>query len=188
MAPAFGQVAFSLTGVKIFPYDPVAGTWSTGVDLEYVNVLEIKPEADSDEIMSGGMVVETLAVPTKATGKMTFAALNFNAYSALFGVTPASAGATNKSVKMVAGGRGNSYFGMIGKLLGVGTADAHVGFGKCMMMSHPSIKVEQNKFILPEMEVVMIAPDSSTGIYYKINTNSTDTAIGSAFGTWWAAS
>jgi hypothetical protein len=183
--PAFGQVAFTLYAAKIFPYDVIAGTWGTGVDLEYVNVLEINPEADEDEIMDKGMTAEKLSVVTKATGKMTFAALNYNAYSGLYNITPASSGATNKSVSHNAGGRGNPYFAIIGKLFGLGLSDMHIGFAKCQMKSHPKIKVEQNKFILPEVEMTMIAPDTSTGKYYKQNTYTTDTVLASNFSTFW---
>ncbi len=185
--PAFGQVNFTLIDVSVFAYDPVAGTYGTGVALEYVNVMEAKPEADTDEIMTGGMAVESLAVVTKATGKMTFAAMNLSAYVPLFGITPASAGATNKSVKRKAGGRGNPYFGLIGRIYGLGTSMVHMGFCKVQMQSHPAVKIEQNKFVLPEVDILMMTADPSDRSYWKDDTRSVEVAMPSDFATWWAA-
>jgi len=192
--PEYGQVAFTLQAAAVAACNPLAASLATAysapIALESVQVLEVNPEADTDEIMTQGMVTEGLAVVKKATGKMTFAALNVAAYTPLFGITPVSTGtAPNriKTVKWTAGKRGNPYFGLIGKLYGLATSDLHLGFYKCQMLNHPTLKVEQNKFILPEVEVLMLVYDVTTAAYFKQETHETEANLPTDFGAWFAA-
>ena len=194
LSPEYGQVAFTLQGASVASFNPLASSlataYGTPIALEYVQMLEVNPEADTDEIMTQGMTTEGLAVVKKATGKMTFAALNVAAYTPLFGITPTSTGSTPnriKTVKWTAGKRGNPYFGLVGKLYGLSTSDLHLGFYKCQMLNHPTIKVEQNKFILPEVEVLMMVYDVTTAAYFKQETHETEANLPSDFGTWFAA-
>lgn len=189
--PEYGEVGFTLSDIKVAALAS-DNTYGTPGSLEYGQKLEFSPQADTDMIKAYGMAVELLAVVTHCTGAFDAGLIDDSAYqiiagnavaSAAFGTTPNQYNRLDVQV----GQDGLPYFGLIGKLFGVGGADLHVGFAKCKLDSMPGFTIEQNKFVLPSTAVSMITPDVSIRKLVRIERHETAEDISSDFDTWFAS-
>src|SRR5512145_1000907 len=152
------------------------GTYGTPALFDKLGKLSFQYESDTDQIKSGGMILETITIPTKVKGDMDQASLDYAAWSIYtgfghteFGVTPARYDITTPKL----GGEGLPYFGLIVAYAALFGANLLVGFPKCKLDNLPSFSVDQNKFNVGSAQWSAMAPSVFTrmaGIYKKHET------------------
>jgi len=139
-------------------------TYGTPVRIDYFEKVAFDFEADTDEIKSGGLIVEALSIATKVTGSSENGALNFAAMSIIQGDTPTSVYQTTPSQYQYAdiqvGGAGNPYFGQIVQYASTLGGGALVGFPKSMLSKKPGFDIDQNKFRVGSAEWSAFAPST----------------------------
>lgn len=179
MARTFGEIPFTLLQVYVAAYDIVDDTYGTAQALPEPMMVEISPEADTDEIKAQGYVQHLLTVTTKCGFKFGHAGFPFDAWAVIVGTSNASSGtppnATRRS-NVDAGGAGLPYFGVVGRAAAEDGADVWVGLAVCKLNSVPSWKVEQNKFVIGEAEGVAIKRQDYGKVVYLVG-HQTATAI-----------
>lgn len=152
--PEFGSVIYN-------PYEAWVArlnndnTFGTPVKVEYLDRVSYEYESDTDEIMSGGTVVEAISIPTKVAGNLNNASLDTPVLEILTGTTSTSSGsAPNRiaTLDFVFGGSGLPYFGLIVAYAATYDANVLIGFPKCKLDTIPSFDMEQNQFRRGEAE------------------------------------
>lgn len=139
----------------------VDNTYGTPQLVEYLQKFEFEFESDTDEIMSGGQIVETLSIPKRATGTISMAAMNYSALSILSGYAEDPQGTTPNrynTIDVVTGGEGMPYFGIIAEYASTLGGNLLAGFPKAQLSTVPGFTVDQNKFRIGETEIYMVSP------------------------------
>lgn len=161
--PAFSEVIYN-------PFDVIVAklnndnTYGTPQRVDYFEKVSFDWEADTDEIKSAGLIVESLSVATKATGTLDTGALNFACMSIIQGDTPTTVYGTTPSqyqyVDIEVGGAGNPYFGMMVLYASTLGGALIAGFPKAMLSKKPAFEVDQNKFRVGSADFNAFAPST----------------------------
>lgn len=158
--PAYSEVIFNPTAAYVAALNN-DNTYGTPQLVEYLQKFAFEFESDSDEIMSGGMIVETLAIPKKGTGTLSMAAMNYSALSILAGYAEAPLGTTPNrynTLDVEVGGDGLPYFGIIVAYASTFNGNMLAGFPKAKLSTMPGFDVDQNKFRIGEAEIIAVSP------------------------------
>ena len=176
--PEFGDVIYNISGMYVAALQS-DNTFGEPAFVEYGQDYSWDYEADTDEIMSYGQIVETLAIIKKATGTMKEASLNMASKSIMTGTSESESGTSPNKIATIdfqTGGAGLPYFGII--VAGSSVAgNVLAGFPKCKLQTIPSFKIEQNKFRLGEAKVDMLPPSSLIRKVSRIRRNETAASI-----------
>lgn len=187
--PLYGEVGYTIVDLRIAALLST-GLYGTSVQLDYLQELEFTTQADTDMIKAFGYQVESLSVPTHATGTMQLGSIDFSAYVILAGLTEVISGTapTEQSIlDILAGGEsGLPYFGVVGKLQSVLGADLHVGFFKAKLDTVPGFRMEQNRFILPQSAMTMIVNNQTDRKLVRLERHETAIVIESDFDVFFA--
>lgn len=119
--------------------------------VDYLGTITYEYESDNDELMSAGMVVETLSIPKKITGEIDQGSLDYITWAIMTGFGASEYSTTpnryyRTTVKL--GGEGLPYFGLIVAYAAIGGANLLCGFPKVKLDTVPGFDAEQNKFRL----------------------------------------
>lgn len=140
-----------------------AGVFGTPVDVDYFQKASFDVESDTDEIKSGGLIVEKLSVATKVVGTLSSGSLNFLARAIMEGDTPTSVYGVSPNqyqyLDMTVGGAGNPYFAMIIDYAASYGGNVLIGFPKVMLTKKLGNDVDQNKFRVAESAFEAVAPN-----------------------------
>lgn len=181
MAPGYAEVIYNPTAIYVASLtDAVAGTYGTPQLIEYGQKFEFDIESDNDEIMAYGLTVEALAVPKKATGTLTQAAMNFAAIAILCGFTNNSYLTTPNRYNIMdinVGGSGLPYFGVIVSYAATNGANMLAGFAKAQLDTVPGFKVDQNKFRIGEAKINGYAPNTQIRKVVRLKGNETAATV-----------
>ena len=112
--PGYAEILFNPTAAWVAPLNS-DNSYGTPVQVDYLSTFNFSWESANDEIMSGGMIVEAMSIPNKATGTLGNASLNFAALSVLIGQTASDDGTTpnQTSTLYFKTGKRLPYFGFI---------------------------------------------------------------------------
>ena len=182
--PVYGEVIYNPTEVMIAKLKN-DNTYEAPVAVEYLGKLSFEVEADTDELMSGGMIVETLAIPKKNTGEMTMGKLNMAAMAAMCNYPTGEYYSTPNRVSvldMLMGGEGLPFFGMIVAYASTLGANLMVGFPKAKLQTVPGFDVDQNKFRIGSANFDAIAPSTTVRKAARFKLNETAATIASFYG------
>lgn len=159
--PAYSEVVYNPTDLIVAKLNN-DNTYGTPVRIDYFEKVTFDFEADTDEIKSGGLIVEALSIATKVTGSLDNGALNFAAMSIIQGDTPTTSyGVTPNQYQyadITVGGSGNPYFGLIVLYASTLGGNLLAGFPKAMLSKKPAFEVDQNKFRVGSAEFGAYAP------------------------------
>lgn len=142
----------------------VDNSYGTPQLVEYLQKFDFEFESDTDEIMSGGQIVETLSIPKKGTGTISMAALNFSTLAILAGLSETPLGTTPNrynTIDVLTGGEGMPYFGIIAEFASTLGGNLLAGFPKAQLSTVPGFTVDQNKFRIGEAEIYMVSPSQT---------------------------
>lgn len=161
--PAFGEVVYNPIDLIVAKLNN-DNTYGTPQRIDYFEKVSFDFEADTDEIKSGGLIVEALSIATKVTGTMDNGALNFASMSIIQGDTPPAVyGSTPNQYQYVdwtVGGAGNPYFGLM-VLFATTLGGAFIaGFPKAMLDKKPGFDIDQNKFRVGSADFSAFAPST----------------------------
>lgn len=179
------QVAFTLTAMSVAALDVSNWTYGTPVSLEYGQSLGFEPQHDTDQLKAYGKIVQMLSVLTHITGTLSQGLIDYPAYAVMVGQSQTSSGTppnVHKILDAVAGGSGMPYFGLVGKLATLQNGDLHIGFPMCKLEKMPGFTVEQNKFVLPSTNIVMVTPATASKPF-RMKTHETATSVYTNFNT-----
>lgn len=161
--PSYGDVIYNITGMYVaaLQSDNAYGTPSY---IDYGQELSWEYEADNDEIKSYGLIVESLSIPTKATGNFMQASMDFASFAILTSFSGSESGSTPNQVNtldLLVGGAGLPYFGIIAAFAAISGANMLAGFPKCKLQTIPGFTIEQNTFRTSEVGIDMFAPSTT---------------------------
>lgn len=168
MPREFGEVVFTLVDLKVGTYNIVSDALGAAVDLPEAQMLEITINADTDMIKAEGKRTHSLTVITEAAFKLSSAGIPWDALVVMTGVSSSESLTTPNQVRrsrLSAGGRGFPYFWVAGKMIDEVTGDKHVGLAVCKLNTFPAWKIEQNKFVIPEVDGVAQQRDGGYLLY-----------------------
>lgn len=146
--PQYSEVIYNPTAAWVAQANADT-TFGTPVNVDYIQQVTFEYESDTDEIKSAGQFVESLAVPTKATGELSQASLDFPGMSVITGYGNTNFGATPNQygiMNILTGGAGLPYFGMIVAYASTNGGNLLVGFPKMKLETVPGFTVDQNTF------------------------------------------
>ena len=160
--PSYGDVIYNITAMYVAALAS-DNSFGTPALIEYGKDFSWEYAADTDEIKSYGMIVDTLAIITKATGTLKEGSLNMDSKSIMTATSESTAGSTPNQITTIdfrAGGGGLPYFGLV--IAGASVIGNIVaGFPKCKLETIPSFTIEQNKFRMGEAKVNMLPPSTT---------------------------
>lgn len=177
--PAYAEVIYNPTAAYIASLNN-DDTYDAPVQIDYLGKLSFEFEADQDELMSGGMIVEMLAIPKKVTGEITQGALNMAAMSTMCGYTFTEYSTTPNRygiLQVKTGGAGMPYFGLIVSYASTLGGNLLAGFPKAMLDTMPGFDVDQNKFRIGNANFSGVAPSQNIRIAALIKKNETAASI-----------
>lgn len=181
--PQFAEVIFNITEAWVAALS-VTNTYSTPVAIDLIGKVSFTYETDTDEIMSAGLVVDSLAIPKKAKGEMTQSSLDFAAMATMCGFLAGNYGTTPNQygiMDVAVGGDGMPYFGLLVAYAATLGGNMYAGFPKAKLETVPGFDVDQNKFRIGKAGFSAFAPSTTTRkvVRYKRNeTKATLTAAG----------
>ena len=158
--PQFAEVVYNITDAWVARLN-LDNTYGTPVRVDYIGKVSFEYESDTDEIKSGGQIVETLTVPTKATGEITQASLDFAGMAVLLGTVNGSYSTTPNQYgvqDIPVGGEGLPYCGLIVAYASVYGGNMLAGFPKFRLDTVPGFDADQNKFRIGSANFTAIAP------------------------------
>lgn len=172
---AYSEVLYNITEAKValLAND---NTYGTPVAIDYLQTLTFEYEADTDEIMSGGLIVETLAIVKKATGEVSNAAMNWAAMAVMCGLTAGDYGTTPNQygvMDFAVGGAGLPYFGLIMRAEATLGGNVIIGFPKAKLQTYPGFEMDQNKFRLGSAGFDAVAPSTTVRKAVRVKKNET---------------
>lgn len=171
--PSYGDVIYN-------PYEAFAAallpnlTYGPPSRVDYMGKVSFEYESDTDELKSGGMIVETITIPTKVTGEIEQGSLDYITWAIMTGFGAAEYSTTpnryyRSTVKL--GGEGLPYFGLIIAYAALSGANLLVGFPKVKLDTVPGFDQEQNKFRLSNSNFSGLAVSTSNrgAVVYQKN-------------------
>lgn len=166
----WADVIYNITAIYVASFNVVTNTYGTPALVKYGQQLNYEWESDTDEIKAYGQFVAALGIPTKATGTLMMASLNFDAMAIMTGLTPADSGSTpnrQKKVLWLTGGSGTPYFGCIAAYVADDGGNEVIGFPKSKLETYPGFTQEQNQFNVPELTFNAYAPSTTKRMAMK---------------------
>lgn len=148
--PSYGDVIYNPFQAYAAPL-LANNTYGLPSLVDYLGTITYEYESDNDDLMSGGMVVETISIPKKITGEINQGSLDYITWGIMTGFSAAEYSTTpnryyRSTVKL--GGEGLPYFGLIVAYAAIGGANLLCGFPKIKLDTVPGFDSEQNKFRL----------------------------------------
>jgi hypothetical protein len=183
--PAFSEVIYNPTEVLVAALQS-GNTYGTPVAIDYMQKVSFETEADQDEIKSGGVIVEALAIPTKIAGELEVAALNLTQTATMLGYNAQTYGVDPNQYGVmdgIMGGQGLPYFGMLVRYQATLGGDLIVGFPKAMLETVPSFDVDQNKFRVGSANFNAYAPSTTRRAAYRFKKNQVGASLASQYAT-----
>lgn len=151
----FAEVSYTLTDVIVAAYNKTAGTYSTVGSLASGHIVEVEFEADNDTLVGYGVNTALLSVIKGAN--LTFGAGGFDmsVMAIVSGWANSTSGTTPNQVRktrLVAGGAGLPYFGLIGVAATDDGGAAVIGLRCCKLDAWPKWTMDgrENKFNVSE--------------------------------------
>lgn len=148
MTLTYGDVVYNPTAAYAATFSTTP-SYGTPVQIDYLGDFDFDYDADTDELMSGGRIVETLAITKKATGTIKNGALSLASMAVLLGWTEGDY-TTYEVMDAPVGGSGLPYFGLIVAFAATNGANVLVGFPKAKLQKPPGWTIAQNKFRIGE--------------------------------------
>jgi hypothetical protein len=179
MPDSFARELYNITGMYVAALQN-DNTYGDPVAVDLLMKADWDVEADTDELKSAGMIVSTLAIPTKATGTLSQGALDFAAMVVLCGFANGSYGVdpTDYNVMdVLLGGAGLPFWGGIVRYEGTLGSNALIGFPKAKLQKVPGFTVNQNKFRIGEAAFDAVAPSTTHRGNVRMKKYRTATAI-----------
>jgi hypothetical protein len=183
---SYGDVIYNPTAAYAAAW--LAGnTFGTPVPIDYIGTLSFEYESDTDQVKSGGMIVETITIPTKVAGEMNQGSLDYLTWGVMTGFAANEYSTTPNRYYITTpklGGEGLPYFGLIVAYAAVGGANLLVGFPKAKLDNVPGFTVDQNKFRIGSANWTAVAASTITrmaGLYKKYETASAIPTTAAAF-------
>lgn len=176
---AYSEVIFNPTAAYIASLNN-DDTYDAPVQIDYLGKLSFEYEADNDTLMSGGMIVEMLAILKRVTGEITQGALNMAAMSTMCGYTVTEYSTTPNrysQLPILTGGAGMPYFGLIVAYASTLGGNLLAGFPKAMLDTVPGFDVDQNKFRIGSANFSAVAPSQNIRIAALIRKYETAASI-----------
>lgn len=153
----FGEVQYTLTDVIVAAYDKSADTYGTPAALAGGQIVDVEPEADTDELRAWGYIEEVLAVNIAAKVSFGAGGVDRSVLAIVNGVANATSGSgdtQHATTRFVAGGAGMPYFGLIGVGATTDGGVAVVGLPAVKLNSFMKFMLDgkENKFNTSEVE------------------------------------
>ncbi|MBZ0293565.1 MAG: hypothetical protein K8L99_13440 [Anaerolineae bacterium] len=182
MAIQYGDILYNPNGLVVAALNDVAKTYSTPVVIERFGDLDFEFTVDEDEIKSGGLFTDALRVPTKVTGTLRDAALNWTALTAMAGIVSESVNGSSspdavRQLDYIFGGEGLGYFGAIAAVAGTNGSNALIGFAKSQLGTYPSFSMAQNEFRRAETPIHVYPPSTTIRKGIRVRVHETATSI-----------
>lgn len=172
----FGDVVYNVTGAVVATFSTTP-SYGTPVAIDNIGDFSFDYESDTDELMSKGRIVETLAIPKKATGEIKNGSLDFASMAIILGWVQGDY-TTYQVMDARTGAEGLPYFGLIVSLASINGANVHVGFPKVKLQSPPGWDVAQNKFRIGSAKFDAVPPGTTDPVRaVRIKTNQTAAAL-----------
>lgn len=147
----FAEVSYTLTDCIVAAYNKTANTYGVPAALASGHIVEVEPEADTDQLRGYGVKTALLSVVVGA--KITFGAggVDANVMAIVSGASNATSGSDPNQVRVQkwgAGGAGLPYFGLIGVAATDDGGVKIVGLQCCKLDTHPKYTMDgkENKF------------------------------------------
>lgn len=150
---------FTLQGIQIASYDISADTYGTPYDLDADQIMDIDPQADTDQMRDSGMITRLLTVITHANFSITQGGIDFMALGTL------TNGVSGQSYwEPEAGKTGLKYFGVLGVASLDNDGVVVAGLRACKLDTAPMVKFDgqSNKFSVGDMKGKAIAVTTSS--------------------------
>ncbi|MBL8162456.1 MAG: hypothetical protein JNJ61_10760 [Anaerolineae bacterium] len=183
--PQYGEVIYNPIEVYVATLN-VDNTFGTPVAIDYLGKVSFNPEADSDDLMSAGMIVETLRIAKIVTGEISQGSLDFASLAVLCGITPGNYSTTPNRYSVAdfkMGGAGLPYFGMIIHYASTLGANAFIGFPKAKLDTIPGFESDQNKFVIRNTGFSAVPVNTTGRNAFRIRRNETATTLASFYGS-----
>jgi len=161
--PEYGDVIQNITAMYVAALGS-DNSYGTPALIDYGQQLSWEFESDTDEIKSYGLIVESLAIPIKATGTLVQASMDLASFAIMTSNSSSESDSAPDRVKTVdvqVGGSGLPYFGIIAAFASPSGANVIAGFPKCMLETVPGFNVEQNTFRVAEVSINMFSPSTT---------------------------
>ena len=151
----FAEVSYTLTDCIVAAYNKTANTYSTVDSLASGHMVDIEFESDNDTLAGYGVNTALLSVVKGAN--LTFGAggMDMSVMAIVSGWSNTTSGTTPNQVRktrLVAGGAGLPYFGLIGVAATDDGGRAVVGLRCCKLDTWPKFTMDgkENKFNVSE--------------------------------------
>lgn len=142
--------------------DEQLGTYGSPAFVRYGGDMSWEYAADTNDLKAYGMVVETLTVPTHATGSLNRGAVDFPVMSIMTGMaSESSSGANYVQWDPTVGGEGTAYFGLIAKFAAKNGKKMVCGHAKMKLETIPAFSIAQNEFRMDETAFKTLAPSTT---------------------------
>ncbi len=175
--PSYGDVIYNITAMYVAALQ-ADNTYGTPALVEYGQEFPIDYEADNDDLSGYGMTVELLSVIRKGTATFKNGSFNIASKTIITGTSESTSGTTPNQIGTTdfqAGGAGLPYFGLV--VAGASTLGNIVaGYPKCKLETIPKFNIMENKFVIGEAKIGMIAPSTTIRKFQRIKRYETITA------------
>ena len=152
MAHEFGEIGYSLSEVLVSAYNITADTYADAIgNLDSDQMVEIDPQADTDELRDSGKVTRLLAVTIKLAGKISHGGYDWDVLAAICGVSNATSGTTPNRVRTTTiPTKKLGYFGLIGVMDTDDDGVIVVGVRSAKLLKRPKYTFDgtANKFVV----------------------------------------
>jgi hypothetical protein len=182
--PQYSEVTYNVTEAYVAALT-VTNTYGTPVPIDYIGKFSFTVESDTDELMSAGQIVETLAIPKKNTGELSQGSLDFNAMAVLCGYTQGNYSTTPNQyavLDMLMGGSGLPFFGLLVAYASTLGGNVLVGFPKAKLQTVPGFEADQNKFTVRTAGFDAIAPTTTRRASARIRRQETAATLAAGYG------
>lgn len=182
--PPYSEVIYNCTDIYIARLLN-DNTYGTPTRLEHIGEFSFEFEHDQDELMSAGLIVDTLSIAKKVTGEMTQGALDLAAMVIMCDLQTGEYGATPNRYAVTdfqLGGGGMPYVGLLAAYEATLAGNVFVGFPKFKLQAIPGFKQSQNKFRIGNAKWDAIAPSTTRRTAMRMKKNETKAQLSDFYG------
>lgn len=180
------SLPYSVRAMKVAVWNFGTEQYGTPVSVQNIQSCKADSETDTDVLKVRGRNIRGLAVPVGDKITLGFGGLHWPSLSIINGRTDESSGSTLLHRHHGKGGINLPYWGTILAFPLEDGGDFHLYYPLCQLTKRIPLSVEQNKFVLPEIEANVLNLELADGTefdMYDYRVYNAETALPSDFNT-----
>jgi len=149
---------YSVRAASVAAFNRTTESYGTPVATTNIQSASFDPEHDTDSIRELGRRTRMLSVPMGATMTLTFAGFDWDSLAIMTGISSTDSGSgasAERDNKLVGGGSGLPYFGLILAMPADEGQEVHLHLPWVKLEKAPPLDPEQNQFAIPEIDAMI---------------------------------